>query len=231
MTSFDPDAVRERYREERDKRMVEGRANIRDLTGDGMFASYRADPFTPFIERDPLSEEVEVAIVGAGLAGLCCARRLQEKGISFQILEASDGIGGRVRTDHVAGFLLDRGFQLQADIGQLDIVGLGAQRIGFAVELLSEEIEPAADRTALPDQRPRLRHMRGETVKAVVKLRDSARGLLTEAAFIEWSRQKMAAYKYPRVVEFVETLPKSPTGKILWRELQDKENARETNTP
>ncbi|HEY0701532.1 MAG TPA: NAD(P)/FAD-dependent oxidoreductase [Candidatus Acidoferrales bacterium] len=54
----------------------------------------------------------DVVIVGAGLAGLCCARKLQEKGISFQILEASDGIGGRVRTDHVDGFLLDRGFQV-----------------------------------------------------------------------------------------------------------------------
>jgi len=54
----------------------------------------------------------DVVIIGAGLAGLCCARRLQEKGISFQILEASDGIGGRVRTDHVDGFLLDRGFQV-----------------------------------------------------------------------------------------------------------------------
>lgn len=54
----------------------------------------------------------DVLIVGAGLAGLCCARQLHEKGISFQILEASDGIGGRVRTDEVDGFLLDRGFQV-----------------------------------------------------------------------------------------------------------------------
>jgi phytoene dehydrogenase-like protein len=54
----------------------------------------------------------DVLIVGAGLAGLCCARELQEKGVSFQIIEASDGIGGRVRTDAVDGFLLDRGFQV-----------------------------------------------------------------------------------------------------------------------
>jgi fatty-acyl-CoA synthase len=38
----------------------------------------------------------------------------------------------------------------------------------------------------------------------------------------------MAAYKYPRVVEFVETLPKSPAGKILWRELQGREALRQT---
>jgi phytoene dehydrogenase-like protein len=55
---------------------------------------------------------VDVLIVGGGLAGLGCARALQEKGVSFEILEASDGLGGRVRTDEVDGFLLDRGFQV-----------------------------------------------------------------------------------------------------------------------
>lgn len=51
-------------------------------------------------------------IVGAGIAGLCCALKLQKKGIPCLILEASDGPGGRVRTDRVDGFLLDRGFQV-----------------------------------------------------------------------------------------------------------------------
>ena len=59
-----------------------------------------------------MSTSPDVLIVGGGLAGLCCARLLQEKGVNFQILEASDGIGGRVRTDEVDGFLLDRGFQV-----------------------------------------------------------------------------------------------------------------------
>ncbi|HEY2118158.1 MAG TPA: NAD(P)/FAD-dependent oxidoreductase [Candidatus Acidoferrum sp.] len=59
-----------------------------------------------------MSSAPDVLIVGAGLAGLCCARHLQEKGVTFQILEASDSIGGRVRTDNVDGFLLDRGFQV-----------------------------------------------------------------------------------------------------------------------
>lgn len=54
----------------------------------------------------------DVLIVGAGLAGLCCGVRLREVGKSFRILEASDGVGGRVRTDELDGFRLDRGFQV-----------------------------------------------------------------------------------------------------------------------
>jgi phytoene dehydrogenase-like protein len=54
----------------------------------------------------------EVLIVGGGLAGLACARHLHHHGVGFQIIEAADALGGRVRTDHVAGFHLDRGFQV-----------------------------------------------------------------------------------------------------------------------
>jgi phytoene dehydrogenase-like protein len=53
-----------------------------------------------------------VAIVGAGLAGLVCAADLTRAGVPCTVLEASDGIGGRVRTDEVDGHLLDRGFQI-----------------------------------------------------------------------------------------------------------------------
>ncbi|MDX2182185.1 MAG: NAD(P)/FAD-dependent oxidoreductase [Bryobacteraceae bacterium] len=53
-----------------------------------------------------------VLIVGGGLAGLCCAKELSHKGIPFTLFEASDGWGGRVRTDEFEGFLLDRGFQV-----------------------------------------------------------------------------------------------------------------------
>jgi fatty-acyl-CoA synthase len=66
---------------------------------------------------------------------------------------------------------------------------------------------------------------RGETVKAVVVLRPEWRGRIDEAGIINWCRENMAAYKYPRIVEFVESLPKSGAGKIMWRELQDRETA------
>jgi phytoene dehydrogenase-like protein len=58
------------------------------------------------------SKDGGVYVVGAGLAGLRCARRLHEKGVAATVLEAGDGVGGRVRTDRVEDFLLDRGFQV-----------------------------------------------------------------------------------------------------------------------
>jgi phytoene dehydrogenase-like protein len=54
----------------------------------------------------------EVIIVGGGLAGLACANELKTMGMSFVLMEASDRVGGRIRTDLVDGYLLDRGFQV-----------------------------------------------------------------------------------------------------------------------
>jgi phytoene dehydrogenase-like protein len=54
----------------------------------------------------------DVVIVGAGLAGLCCARVLHRAGVKFTLLDAAEAVGGRIRTDVVDGFRLDRGFQV-----------------------------------------------------------------------------------------------------------------------
>ncbi len=54
----------------------------------------------------------DVIIIGGGIAGLCAAKVLKKSGKKIKIIEASDEIGGRVRTDHVDGYLLDRGFQV-----------------------------------------------------------------------------------------------------------------------
>ncbi|HKK92143.1 MAG TPA: NAD(P)/FAD-dependent oxidoreductase [Longimicrobiales bacterium] len=62
--------------------------------------------------RVPLPESTDVLVVGAGLAGLSAARLLAGSGADVAVLEASDGVGGRVRTDRIDGFLLDRGFQI-----------------------------------------------------------------------------------------------------------------------
>lgn len=64
---------------------------------------------------------------------------------------------------------------------------------------------------------------RGETVKAIVVLRAEARGKTNAEDITNWSRENMAAYKVPKLVQFVDALPKSGSGKVMWRLLQDQE--------
>jgi fatty-acyl-CoA synthase len=66
---------------------------------------------------------------------------------------------------------------------------------------------------------------RGETVKAVVVLRAEHRGSAREQDIIDWAREHMAAYKVPKIVAFADSLPKSGSGKVMWRVLQERENA------
>ncbi len=97
-----------------------------------------------------------VVVVGAGLAGLSCARELLARGREVLVLEASDGVGGRVRTDRVDGFLLDRGFQVllsgypecrrQLDYAALDLQpffpGAVSQRGGEAITVADPRKHP-----------------------------------------------------------------------------------------
>lgn len=64
---------------------------------------------------------------------------------------------------------------------------------------------------------------RGESVKAVVVLRETAVGSVSEADIVAWCREHMAVYKAPRVVQFASSLPKSGSGKLMWRTLQEAE--------
>ncbi|MFS0753540.1 long-chain fatty acid--CoA ligase [Noviherbaspirillum sp. 1P10PC] len=66
---------------------------------------------------------------------------------------------------------------------------------------------------------------RGETVKAVVVLKEAYRGKVSEQDIIDWAHENMAAYKSPRIVEFRDALPKSGSGKVMWREMQEQATA------
>ncbi|GAA1922960.1 NAD(P)/FAD-dependent oxidoreductase [Nocardioides marmoribigeumensis] len=87
-----------------------------------------------------MTEEHEVVVVGAGLAGLVCAREIAGAGRDVLVLEASDGVGGRIRTDRVDGFLVDRGFQVlntgyPALTDNLDLDALDLCRLDDAVDV------------------------------------------------------------------------------------------------
>ena len=104
-----------------------------------------------------MPERVDVCIVGAGLAGLACARALSFRGVTCTVLEASDGVGGRVRTDVVDGFRLDRGFQTALTAypelhHQLDVRRLSLQRFEpGALVRVNGRLRHVAD----PRRRPR----------------------------------------------------------------------------
>jgi fatty-acyl-CoA synthase len=59
-----------------------------------------------------------------------------------------------------------------------------------------------------------------------VVLKENLEKAITAKDITDWAREKMAAFKVPRVVEFVDELPKTATGKILWRKLQEEENRK-----
>lgn len=83
------------------------------------------------INSAPLPHSTDVLVIGAGLAGLATARQLVAGGVEAHLVDASDAVGGRIRTDEVDGFRLDRGFQVlltayeevqeQVDLERLDL--------------------------------------------------------------------------------------------------------------
>src|SRR6516164_9364228 len=106
--SFDAKSVRAKYLAERDKRLVEGRADIRDLNHDERFAPYRDDPFTPFTEREPITDEVDVVIVGGGIAGVLVGANLRKAGIErIRIVDQAGGIGGTWYWNQYPGVMCD----------------------------------------------------------------------------------------------------------------------------
>ena len=85
----------------------------------------------------------DVVVVGAGLAGLRCAQQLTEAGRDVAVLEAADVVGGRIRTERIDGFLVDRGFQLlnpayPAVRRWVDVDALGLQPFGAGVAARTE---------------------------------------------------------------------------------------------
>ncbi len=108
VTDFDPESVHAKYLAERDKRLVPGRADIRDLTRDEHFASFRKDPFTARVERAPVVDDVDVVVVGGGIAGVLAGARLREAGVErIRIIDEAGGIGGTWYWNRYPGVMCD----------------------------------------------------------------------------------------------------------------------------
>ena len=107
-STYDPESVHAKYLAERDKRLVPGRAVIRDLATDDHFARYTADPFTPYAEREPVTDDVDAIVVGAGMAGLLAAVQLQQAGLSrIRLVDIAGGAGGTWYWNRYPGVMCD----------------------------------------------------------------------------------------------------------------------------
>ncbi len=143
--NYDPEGVRAKYLLERDKRLVPGRADIRDLRTDERFARYRDDPFTPFIERDPVVDDVEVVIVGGGIAGVLAGVQLRQAGIErIRIVDQAGGIGGTWYWNRYPGVMCDvESYIYLPMLEELDYVP--THRYAYGEEIL-RHLEAIADR-------------------------------------------------------------------------------------
>jgi cation diffusion facilitator CzcD-associated flavoprotein CzcO len=105
---FDPDAVRAKYLAERDRRLVPGRADIQDLRHDEYFARYCRDPFTADMPRPAETDEVDVVIVGGGIAGVTVGAQLRKAGVQrIRIVDKAGGIGGTWYWNRYPGVMCD----------------------------------------------------------------------------------------------------------------------------
>jgi cation diffusion facilitator CzcD-associated flavoprotein CzcO len=143
--AYDPEAVRAKYLAERDKRMVPGRTDIRDLQADERFVHYRDDPFRPVVERDPVADEVDVVIVGGGIAGVLAGANLRKAGIErIRIIDQAGGIGGTWYWNRYPGVMCDvESYIYMPMLEELDYIP--TQRYAFGEEIL-HHLEAIADR-------------------------------------------------------------------------------------
>jgi len=107
-TPFDPDALRAKYREERDKRLRSD-GNEQYIEVKGRFAHYLDDPYVePGFEREPLHDEVEVVVVGGGFGGLLAGARLRQAGVEdVRIIDPAADFGGTWYWNRYPGIACD----------------------------------------------------------------------------------------------------------------------------
>ncbi len=145
-----------------------------------------------------------------------------------------DGYWKRPEATEAAFFELDgQRFFRSGDLGRMDEEGYFfiTDRLKRMINASGFKVWPA-EVEALMFRHPAIQEAcvisardeyRGETVKAVVVLRASHKGQVSEQQIIDWCRENMAVYKAPRIVQFADALPKSGSGKVMWRTLQEAE--------
>jgi len=104
---IDHEALRAKYAQERDKR-IRPEGNDQYVQPTGKFAHLLEDPYTERVERDPVTDEVTVAIIGGGFGGLCTGARLKQAGVTdVRIIEGGGDVGGAWYWNRYPGAMCD----------------------------------------------------------------------------------------------------------------------------
>jgi cation diffusion facilitator CzcD-associated flavoprotein CzcO len=149
--AFDPEVVHAKYLAERDKRLVPGRSAIRDLNHDRYIAGYRVDPFTPYTEREPVTDDPDVVIVGGGIAGILAGAQLRKAGVErIRIVDQAGGMGGTWYWNRYPGVMCDvESYQYLPMLEELEYIP--TRRYAFGEEI-RQHLQAVADRFDLvPD--------------------------------------------------------------------------------
>lgn len=159
---YDAESIRSKYLAEREKRLVDGRAEIVDLRGDDHLARYRRDPFTAHEDRDALADDIEVLIVGAGMAGILAGVHLRKAGLRrIRIIDEAGGFGGTWYWNRYPGLMCDT--EASVYLPMLEDLGtLPTHRYAYGDEIRAH-LESLAGKYGLAEDA--LFHTRAETTE------------------------------------------------------------------
>ncbi|MGI9602255.1 MAG: flavin-containing monooxygenase [Acidimicrobiales bacterium] len=105
---YDAESIRGKYDEERDRRLIDGRADIVDLRRDARLARYRRDPWTDYQDREAVADDIDVLVVGGGMAGILAGVHLRKEGIRrIRIVDEAGGVGGTWYWNRFPGLMCD----------------------------------------------------------------------------------------------------------------------------
>ncbi|MFN8024452.1 MAG: NAD(P)/FAD-dependent oxidoreductase [Acidimicrobiales bacterium] len=179
---FDPDELRAKYRHERDKRVrTDGAQQYLETAGE--YAHFAEDdPYATPFERDPIDEELDIAVIGGGFSGLLAAARLSERGVtSFRVIEAGGDFGGTWYWNRYPGaqcdteaycylpLLEELGYMPRERYSYADEIFEHSQRIGRHYDLYTKALFQTRVRSVdWDDQLARwhIRTSRGDDIKA-----------------------------------------------------------------
>jgi long-chain acyl-CoA synthetase len=222
---------------------LEIQTKFEELSGARLIEGYGLTESSPVVHANPVYDRRKLGTIGLPMPDTLAKIMDKETGlkelppneVGEVVVKGPQVMKGYYRTEENKDIIKD-GWLFTGDLGMMDDEGYFLivdrkkdliKRSGYSV--FPKEIEEYLYRNehvlecaviGIPDEKV------GEEIKAFIALKPASRGKVSEQDIIEWSKTNMANYKYPRIVEFRDEIPKGTAGKILRRALKEEEQAK-----